>query len=82
MTALLSLVEPPAPTVDDEVQAPGAALAEPDPAAPESYPPDPVEDLFDQWFRLVTAPFAMFAPVPVGAARQAVRRITHVDELM
>jgi hypothetical protein len=83
MTALLSLVEPPETTLGDEWE-PGTdpTIVEPEPAEAEAYPADPVEVMFDQWFRLVTAPLAVVAPVPVNAARDAMRRLTYVDELM
>ena len=84
MTPLLSLVEPPETTLGDREAGPEEEIvaAEPSEEEEELYPADPVEVLFDQWFRLITAPFGFVAPVPVNAARDAMRRLTHVDELM
>ena len=82
MTALLTVVGPPELTLDDERLEADRPVVEPDEAADEAYVADPVEVFVDQWFRLVTAPFALVAPGQVDAARDAFHRFTHVDELM
>ena len=81
MTAQLSLVERPELTVVGLESMP-AEPVEIDQIEEYVPLPDPIDPLFDGWFRLMTAPIAAVAPGPVDAVRTMIGRLTHVDELM